>query len=116
MSAAAGAAAPTLRWVDSHCHVPSLDDPAEALAGARAAGVVAVVSVGTDLASSRAAVDLAGREADVWATVGLHPHDASRLGEEWSELEALARSAARVVAVGEAGFDLYYEHSSRADQ
>ena len=105
-----------LRWVDSHCHVPTLDDPAEALAGARAAGVAAVVSVGTDLASSQDAVALAGREPDVWATVGLHPHDASRLTEEWSALEALARTGDRVVAVGEAGFDLYYEHSPLAEQ
>jgi TatD DNase family protein len=78
--------------------------------------VAAVVSVGTDLASSRAAVALAEREPDVWATVGLHPHDASRLAEEWPALEALARSTDRVVAVGEAGFDLYYEHSPQPDQ
>ena len=52
----------------------------------------------------------------VWATVGLHPHDASRLDDEWPELEALARTGHRVVAVGEAGFDLFYEHSPRPVQ
>ena len=105
-------------WIDSHCHVPSLDDPAHAVAEARREGVVAMVCVGTDLATSRAAVDLAGREPDIWATVGLHPHDASRLDEEWDGLLALAQrgAAGRVVAVGEAGFDLYYEHSPHAAQ
>ncbi|MFI5046607.1 MAG: TatD family hydrolase [Acidimicrobiia bacterium] len=118
MTAAAGGrpACPAPRWVDSHCHLPSLDDPAEALAGALAADVVAVVCVGTDLASSQAAVDLAAREPSVWATVGLHPHDATRLDDEWPALEALARTGHRVVAVGETGFDFFYEHSPRAAQ
>jgi TatD DNase family protein len=104
--------------VDSHCHLPSLDDPGAALAEARAAGVTGIVCVGTDLASSRAAVELAGREPDVWATVGLHPHDASRLDEEWAGLEELAGegAASRVVAVGEAGLDLYYAHSPPDEQ
>jgi TatD DNase family protein len=77
--------------------------------------VAGVVCVGTDLASSRAAVELAGREADVVATAGLHPHDASRFDEEWDQLAALAR-ASRVVAVGETGFDFYYRHSRPDEQ
>jgi TatD DNase family protein len=81
-----------------------------AIERARAAGVAAMVVVGTDLASSREAVDLASRHPDVYATVGLHPHDASRLAAEWDALVALA-SAPRVVAVGEAGFDYHYLHS-----
>lgn len=103
-------------WVDSHCHLP--DDPAEAagvLDRARAAGVAWVVCVGTDLASSRRAVAHAEAHDDVYATVGLHPHDASRLADEWDELRALAEHP-RVVAVGEAGFDLHYEHSPRDAQ
>jgi TatD DNase family protein len=103
-------------WVDSHCHLPSLDGgPGPALEAARAAGVVAMVCVGTDLASSREAVALATVEPDVWATVGLHPHDASNLDAEWEELEALTR-APRVVAVGETGFDFHYLHSPAAAQ
>jgi len=81
-----------------------------AIARARAAGVHAMVVVGTDLESSRQSVDLAAQHPDVFATVGLHPHDASRLDAEWDDLVALARSP-RVVAVGEAGFDFHYMHS-----
>jgi TatD DNase family protein len=111
---------PGLGWVDSHCHLgwPGADDaPETAIAEARAAGVVALVCVGTDLESSRRAVDLAGRHPEVRATVGLHPHDASRLPEEWDALQALATDRPDVVAgIGECGFDLFYEHSDRAEQ
>ncbi|MFM8303533.1 MAG: TatD family hydrolase, partial [Actinomycetota bacterium] len=109
--------AEVLAWVDSHCH-PQLDATTESadavLARARAAGVVAMVVVGTDLVSSGAAVALAERHSDVFATVGLHPHDASRLTDEWDALADLAAHP-RVVAVGEAGFDYHYMHST-ADQ
>jgi TatD DNase family protein len=102
-------------WIDSHCHLASLEGSAEpALDRARAAGVAGVVCVGTDAASSREAVDLAARHLDVVATAGLHPHDASRLDTQWDALADLAR-APEVVAVGETGFDLYYRHS-RADE
>jgi len=107
-------------WVDSHCHLGyegTDESPETAIAEARAAGVDALICVGTDLDSSRRAVDLARRHPEVRATVGLHPHDASHLGEQWAELEALAREHPDVVAgIGEAGFDLFYEHSARDEQ
>jgi TatD DNase family protein len=100
--------------VDSHCH-PQLDattgDADAVLDRARAAGVVAMVVVGTDLATSREAVALAERHPDVFATVGLHPHDADRLADEWPALADLATHP-RVVAVGEAGFDYHYMHAT----
>jgi TatD DNase family protein len=82
---------------------------------ARDAGVVAMVVVGTDLASSRAAVALAERHAGVFATVGLHPHDATGLGADWDDLADLAARPG-VVAVGEAGFDYHYMHSPPPEQ
>ena len=91
-------------WVDSHCHLQSLSDPEAAIERARAAGVSAMVCVGTDLEASRRAVDLAGCHSAVAATVGLHPHDASRLPGEWDALATLA-AAPQVVGVGETGFD-----------
>jgi TatD DNase family protein len=97
-------------WVDSHCHLQSARDPEGAIERARAAGVTAMVCVGTDLETSRQAIDLAERHPDVGATVGLHPHDASRFADEWAALEPLAE-AGNVVAVGETGFDFHYLHS-----
>ena len=113
-----------MTWIDSHCHLQwepeSGDrgpaDPEGDLERAAAAGVDRFVCVGTDLATSRAAVELAERHPNVYATVGLHPHDASRFDDEWDDLVALARSNARVVAIGECGFDLHYEHSPRDAQ
>jgi TatD DNase family protein len=111
---------PEPRWVDSHCHLGwegAEDDPDTTVRQAREAGVAALVCVGTDLASSRRAVEFADRHADVRATVGLHPHDASRLDDEWPALEALARERTDVVVgIGEGGFDFYYEHSDRVAQ
>jgi TatD DNase family protein len=113
-------------WVDSHCHLgyegtgvsaESVQDPAAQVAEALAAGVAGMVCVGTDLESSRRAVELAAAHPEVSATVGLHPHEASRLGEQWAELEALARDHTNVVVgIGEGGFDLFYEHSARDEQ
>lgn len=103
-------------WFDSHCHLQLVDGGADAAIGrAREAGVHHMVCVGTDLETSMQAVQLAGRHPEVFATVGLHPHDASKLSAEWGSLEPLAQSD-RVVAIGEAGFDLYYEHSPRDEQ
>ena len=104
-----------MRYVDSHCHVHDIEDADGLLARARAAGVTTVVAVGTDLAASERAVSLARRHADVRAAVGLHPHDASRFADEWDALAALATDD-HVVAVGEAGFDLHYRHSTEAEQ
>ncbi len=102
-------------WVDSHCHLQSVDDPDAVIERARAADVVGMVCVGTDLETSREAVDLAAQHPAVCATVGLHPHDASRLGAEWDQLEQLVQ-AERVVGVGETGFDFHYLHSPAHDQ
>jgi len=104
--------AEALSWIDSHCHTE--DDGA--FERARAVGVRHFVVVGCDLASSLRAVTLATRHADVSATVGLHPHDAQHLEAQWNDLAELAQDPDNVVAVGEAGFDLYYEHSPRGDQ
>jgi TatD DNase family protein len=97
-------------WVDSHCHLQSLPDPDAAIDRARAAGVAGMVCVGTSLETSQQAIDLAARHSEVHATVGLHPHDASRLSAEWDRIEALAR-APDVAGIGETGFDFHYLHS-----
>ena len=102
--------------VDTHCHLEMLDDPAAALVEARAAGVRQCVTIGTDLRSSRLAVEFAAREPGVYATVGVHPHDAEHLdGETLAALEELA-AAPEVVAIGEVGLDFYRDLSPRAAQ
>jgi len=83
---------------------------------AREAGVGAIVQSGTDVASSRLAVDLAESYDDVWATVGFHPHDAAEADDlSLASIEELARSPV-VVAVGETGLDFYRDRSPRDRQ
>jgi TatD DNase family protein len=75
---------------------------------ARTAGVVAMVTVGTDRETNAAAVALAEGLPDVFATVGIHPHDAADATEaDFDAMEVLARSSAKVVAVGEMGLDFF---------
>jgi TatD DNase family protein len=100
------------RWTDSHCHVPHEGVGLDAIADARRAGVERLVTVGTDAAQSRAAIDAAAAHDGVWATVGLHPHDASNGVDTIVDL----LDAPRVVAVGECGLDYHYDHSPRAQQ
>lgn len=103
-----------MRWFDTHCHLDDTSDGGAdvAIAAARAAGVERMVTVGTDATRSAAAIAIAARFDDVWATVGLHPHDAHQ-GVE-SILPLL--DAPGVVAVGECGLDYHYDHSPRAVQ
>jgi len=99
--------------VDSHAHLDMLEDLDDVLVRMREAGVAGVVTIGVDRASSRWAVRTARARRDVWATVGLHPHEAKDWTPELgAELEALAGEE-RVVGVGEAGLDYYYDHSPR---
>ena len=81
-----------MAWFDSHAHLTDLEGGAdEALVRARTAGVARFVCVGTDLESSRRCLEVAARHPDVWATVGLHPHEASKLAAEWDELDKASR-------------------------
>ena len=101
----------------AHLHFPDFDADREAmLARAREAGVHRMVTIGTDPESSRAAVSFAAREADVWATVGIHPHDAAEAdAAALAEIERLA-AGPRVVAVGEIGLDYFRNLSPPEDQ
>ena len=102
-------------WFDNHCHVDDDRIPggtAGALAAAREAGVTGFVTVGTDAERSAAAIAVAAAHDDVWATVGLHPHDAVNGVESIVPL----LDADRVVAVGECGLDYHYDHSPREVQ
>jgi TatD DNase family protein len=107
--------------IDSHCHIDGADfdgDRDEVLARAAAAGVEALIVVGTgpDLAAIRRAPALAAALPNVYCAVGVHPHDAARFpAGEWAELEALA-AGPRCVAIGETGLDFHYDLSPRDEQ
>ncbi len=104
---------------DSHCHLqmPAFaSDLPEVLERARQEGWEASVVIGMDVPSSRQAIDLASRYEGLYATVGMHPHDASCLDEEaLVALRALAKEP-RVVAIGETGLDFYRNLSAPALQ
>ena len=101
----------------AHLHFPEFDADREAMLDrARAAGVRRMLTIGTEPESSRAAVALAAREAEVWAAVGVHPHDAGEAdAPALAEIERLAGEP-RVVAVGEIGLDYFRNLSPREDQ
>jgi TatD DNase family protein len=105
--------------VDSHCHLDFPDFAAElpgVVARAKSAGVGVCVSIGTKLSQFAAVAAAAAPFADVYCTVGSHPHEAANepLADAAPLLE-LARQP-KVVGIGETGLDYYYEHSPRAQQ
>jgi len=106
--------------IDSHAHIYYRDyagDFDAMLQRAADAGVDAMLVVGTDIESSRESVELAERHPQLYAAVGIHPHDAGRVTAACYEvIRNLALSSPRVVAIGEIGLDFYRDRSPRADQ
>ena len=105
--------------IDTHAHLFYKDFAGqldEVLDRARAAGVEAIICVGLDLASSETAIALAEKYPFIWATAGVHPHDAGEAPDGYLlQLEQLA-SHPRVVAIGEMGLDFYRNHSPAETQ
>jgi TatD DNase family protein len=110
-------------FIDSHCHIdgPEYDaDRAEVIARAHDAGVTKMLNVGTgDPASDvfERAVALAEHHEEIYAAVGVHPHDAKFFSDAAEQLlVALARRSEKVIAWGEIGLDYHYDHSPREVQ
>jgi len=105
--------------IDTHVHLddPRFDADRDAtVARAREAGVGTFITIGCDLATSRAAVGLAGRYESVYASIGVHPHEVKHIGDGWyDEFRRLAEDP-KVVAYGEIGLDYHYNHSSPQQQ
>src|SRR5258708_15051016 len=103
--------------VDTQCDLDRLEELDGALERIRTPGVERAVTIGAHRASSEWAARAARTHADVWATVGLHPHDAKDQSEAVMKmLEHLAATEERVVGVGEAGLDYHYDNSPREQQ
>jgi len=105
--------------IDTHCHLtfePLVDDVAAVVRRSRESGVTGWITVGTTLEDSRKAIELAAQYDRMYATVGIHPHDAKDADRQsLDELRVLARSD-KVVAIGETGLDFHYNFSKQPDQ
>jgi len=105
--------------VDSHCHLNYkglIEDQAGVIARARAAGVTGMLNISTREREWADVIDVAEREGDVWASVGIHPHEADAHPDIDTDKLVAAAAHPRVVGIGETGLDYYYEHSDRARQ
>lgn len=119
---------------DTHCHIHeavtrltpvydkwhdkgALSDPDTMLRDAKAARVDYVLCVGTTLKDSELAIEFASERPNVWATIGIHPHEASdHMAPDIQQAFAGLATRPKVVAVGECGLDYFYSHSPREDQ
>jgi TatD DNase family protein len=124
-----------MELVDTHCHIheivqkltPVYDkwredgnerDPDEVIQRAHDAGVTRLVCIGTSVEDSQLAVDFVTNRDQVWAAIGIHPHEAERYVGDKASLDAFAGLVSRpgVVAVGECGLDYFYGHSPQEAQ
>lgn len=109
------------KLIDTHCHIQTREfssDLDQVLARAEAEGVATLIVVGGagELSTNDDAVALAEKHSNLYATVGMHPHDAKEVSEEvMTRLKGLAQHE-KVVAIGETGLDFYYDHSPRGVQ
>ncbi|UZK66932.1 TatD family hydrolase [Sphingomonas sp. M1-B02] len=108
-----------MKLADSHCHLIYKglgEQQPEVLARAREAGVVAMLNISTRENEWDQVIEVAEREPDVWASVGIHPHEADKHEHiDTAKLVDRARHP-RVVGIGESGLDYYYDHSDRDRQ
>ena len=125
-----------MEFIDTHCHIQSAGrsdgerstsetwaknpvlTATTLAADAQSAGISQLVTVGCDLADSRLAIAVAQAHSHVWASVGIHPHEAKDYAHDEAARAAFAELATQpaVVAIGECGLDYYYGHSPKADQ
>lgn len=108
-----------MNLADSHCHLIYKglgEQQPEVLARARASGVVAMLNISTREREWDEVIAVAEREADVWASVGIHPHEADEHPDIGAAKLVAKAQHPRVVGIGETGLDYYYDHSDRDRQ
>jgi TatD DNase family protein len=102
--------------IDTHAHLDALDDADAAVARARDGGVMTILTVGTDVAGCRRALELAEQHEGVFAILGIHPHEAGHATDaDVEEVRALLVHP-RAVAVGEMGLDWFRDYAPRDAQ
>lgn len=105
--------------IDTHAHLdfPQFQkDLDQVLDRARQSGVAAVINVGTDMRSSERSVELSRKYPWISASVGIHPHGASHVQENWLEKLAILAQSGNVLAIGETGLDFYRNLSPKINQ
>lgn len=105
--------------IDSHCHLEYkglVEDQQGVLSRARAAGVGGFLSISTRQREWEQVISTAEREPDVWASVGIHPHEADEHADLGEGALLAAAAHPRVIGIGETGLDYYYDHSDRVMQ
>jgi TatD DNase family protein len=108
-----------MRLIDSHCHLNYeglVERQDEVLENARARGVDGFLNISTRQREWDAIIAVADRHDDVWASVGVHPHEADAHPDLGAKALADAASHSRVIAIGECGLDYFYDKSDRAAQ
>lgn len=106
-------------YTDTHCHISLMEAevaPEDLITRAREAGVSRIVTVGVDLASSAEAIQVASSYPEVWAVVGIHPHNAIEATEHVLRRLASIAQHPRVVGIGETGLDYFRDHSPKVRQ
>lgn len=104
-----------MQFIDTHCHIHQADyplDSEEIWQQAKKANVSKLICVGTDKVSSNQAVEFAAKHGEIYASVGLHPHEAKYGAGGLAELAAQPK----VIAIGECGLDYFYKHSPKDQQ
>lgn len=110
-----------MQLFDTHCHIHFSDyelDPKKVIERASKAGVTRLMVVGCTLANSQSAIDFAAKNDNVWASVGIHPHEAVDYIHDHKKLQQICNLVGKqkVVAIGEIGLDYYYDHSPKEAQ
>jgi TatD DNase family protein len=108
-----------VRLIDSHCHLNYeglAERQAEVLENARNRGVEGFLNISTRQREWAEIIAVAEREPDVWASVGVHPHEADAHPDLGASALVEAADNPRVIAIGECGLDYYYDKSDRAAQ
>ena len=105
--------------IDSHCHLEYkglVEDQQGVIARARDAGIAGFLNISTRQREWDQVIGTAAREANVWASVGIHPHEADAHADLGAAALLEAAAHPRVVGIGETGLDYYYDHSDRETQ